>query len=141
MTFNLIWLDHALMALLAAIASAAIPVLLSWGSQVLGLHLDKQHRDALTTTINNAIGVVLSAAQNAGDARLGNVSIKNAALGSALQYVLENAPSAVAHFGLSDDAIAQKVAAQLAIVLHVTNSTPASAPAPVTVPVAPTPNV
>lgn len=59
MTFNLIWLDHALMALLAAIASAAIPVLLSWGSQVLGLHLDKQHRDALTTTINNAIGVVL----------------------------------------------------------------------------------
>ena len=119
--------------LTSAVLAASAPIVVLKLSSLLKLNLDQSHRTAVATALDNALGLGLQLAQEAGDARLSNVNIRSAALAAMVGYVKQTVPAAVSHFGLSDDAIAQKAAARLAATLHVSN--PASAPA--TLPVMP----
>jgi hypothetical protein len=116
--------------LAAAVFTASAPVIVLKLSSMLKLNLDQTHRMAVSTALDNAVGLGLQLAQEAGDAHLSNVNIRSAALSTMVSYVRQTVPSAVNHFGLTDDAIAQKAAARLAAALHVpvADQTPASAP-------------
>jgi hypothetical protein len=121
-------LMDAAVTLVSAIIAAAAPVLLLKLSAVLKLNLDQGHRDAIAHALQTALGIGLQMAQEKGDAALSNVTIRSAALAAMAGYVKQAVPEAVAHFGLTDDAIAQKVAAQLAARLHVAPGATAAAP-------------
>lgn len=117
--------------LASAVFAASAPVVLLKLDSMLKLNLDQAHRTAVTTALDNALGLGLQLAQEAGDAHLSNVNIRSAALAAMVGYVKQTVPGAVTHFGLTDDSIAQKAAGRLAAALHVpaATSTPAAAPA------------
>jgi hypothetical protein len=126
--------------LASAVFAASAPIVVLKLNSMLKLNLDQTHRTAIVTALDNAVGIGLQLAQEAGDAHLSNINIRSAALAAMVGYVKQTVPVAVSHFGLTDDSIAQKAAARLAAALHVSAapSTPVTAPAAVT-PVSPSP--
>jgi hypothetical protein len=121
--------------LASAVFAALAPIVVLKLNSMLKLNLDQTHRTALATALDNALGLGLQLAQEAGDDRLSNINVKSAALAAMVDYVKQTVPAAVSHFGLSDDSIAQKAAGRLAAVLHVsaTTSTPSASTAPAAV--------
>jgi hypothetical protein len=119
----------ALVTLAGAVITVCVPIVTLKLTNWLGVKMDSEHRDALNAAIETALGKALQFGQAAGDSALANVTIKNAALSAAVTYVDGNAGEAVAFFGLTDAGIAEKLAARLAKLLHVTNDAPASDPA------------
>ncbi len=124
--------------LASAIFAASAPVVVLKLSTMLKLNLDQTHRAAVSGALDTALGLGLQLAQEAGDSHLSNVNIRSAALAAMVGYVKQTVPSAVSHFGLTDDSLAQKASARLAAALHVTSApaapaaATATAPAPVT---------
>jgi hypothetical protein len=120
--------------LASAVFAASAPAVVLKLSGMLKLNLDQTHRTAVTTALDNALGIGLHLAQEAGDAHLGNVNIRSAALAAMVGYVKQTVPEAVSHFGLTDDSLAQKATARLAASLHAAAAAPptASVPAPAT---------
>jgi predicted metalloprotease with PDZ domain len=136
-TVDLSPLMDAAVTLVSAIVAASAPVLLLKLSAMLKLNLDQSHRDAVAHALQTALGVGLQIAQETGDAKLANVNVRSAALAAMVGYVKQTVPEAVAHFGLTDDAIAQQAAAHLAATLH---ASPAATPlAPAAAPLPPQP--
>jgi hypothetical protein len=123
--------------LASAVLAASAPAVVLKLSGMLKLNLDQSHRAAVTTALDNAVGIGLHLAQEAGDAHLGSVNIRSAALAAMVGYVKQAVPEAVSHFGLTDDSLAQKATARLAASLHV--SAPSMAPAPASAPASATP--
>ena len=119
----------------SAVFAASAPIVVLKFNSMLKLNLDQAHRTAVATALDNALGLGLHLAQEAGDARLGNINIRSAALAAMVGYVKQVVPAAVTHFGLTDDAIAQKASSRLAAALHVSvaSSTPAPAATPASV--------
>jgi hypothetical protein len=112
---------------LASAAVAAIsPLLVTKLNASLKLNLDQTHRNAVTSALETALGLGLQLAKEAGDGHLTNVNVRSAALAAMVGYVKQAVPDAVGHFGLTDDAIAQKASAKLATALHA-SSLPAAA--------------
>jgi hypothetical protein len=116
-------LMDAAAALASAVFAASAPIVVLKLNSMLKLNLDQTHRAAIATALDNALGLGLQLAQEAGDAYLSNVNIRSAALAAMVGYVKQTVPAAVSHFGLSDDSIGQKAAARLAAKLHVSNAT------------------
>ena len=133
---NLSPLMDAAAALASAIFAASAPIVVLKLDSMLKLNLDQTHRTAVAAALDNALGLGLQLAQEAGDAHLSNVNIRSAALAAMVGYVKQTVPAAVSHFGLTDESIAQKAAARLASALHVPTAilpaAPATAPAAVT---------
>jgi hypothetical protein len=125
--------------LASAVFAASAPVVVLKLNSMLKLNLDQAHRTAVATALDNALGLGLQLAQEAGDAHLSNVNIRSAALAAMVGYVKQTVPGAVSHFGLTDDSIAQKAAGRLAAALHVPAAPPAPSAAPVPVAAAATP--
>ena len=121
--------------LASAVFAAAAPIVVLKLNSMLKLNLDQTHRTAVAAALDNALGLGLQLAQEAGDARLSNVNIRSAALAAMVGYVKQTVPAAVTHFGLTDDSIAQKAAARLAGVLHVSTETSLLSPTPAASPV------
>jgi hypothetical protein len=133
-------LMDAAATLASAVFAASAPIVLLKLNSMLKLNLDQAHRTAVATALDNALGVGLQVAQQAGDAALSNINVRSAALAAMVGYVKQTVPAAVSHFGLTDDSIAQKAAARLAAALHVSSVPPTAAAAPVAVTLAsPTP--
>jgi hypothetical protein len=108
-----IWsgLEPFIIAALGALISAAAGWLVYLINKKLGLSIDDSLRDSLQTAAANAAGLVLAQVGN----RLAGVTldVRSALVADAVNYVLEAAPDAVAHFGLTPEAVAQKVLALL----------------------------
>ncbi|MBW4023627.1 MAG: hypothetical protein HIU92_10905 [Proteobacteria bacterium] len=132
---NLSIFVDAAATLASAILAACAPIIVLKLSTMLKLNLDQSHRAAITSALDTAVGMGLQMAEAAGDARLGDVTVKSAALAAMVGYVKQAAPDAVSHFSLTDAVIAQKAAARLGAALHVTASTPV-----VALPLAPAPS-
>lgn len=100
-----------IVAAIGALISAAVGWLVYLVNRKLGLSIDDSLRDSLQTAAANAAGLVLSGLGN----RLSTVSIdvRSAPVADAVNYVLKAAPDAVAHFGLTPEAVAQKILALL----------------------------
>jgi hypothetical protein len=122
---------EAAATLASAIFAGSAPIVVLKLSNMLKLNLDQAHRAAVVTALDNALGVGLQLAQEAGDAYFSNINVRSAALAAMVSYVKQTVPAAVSHFGLTDDSIAQKAAARLAAALHIATA-PAPAPAAAT---------
>jgi hypothetical protein len=109
-------------AAVGALISAGVGWLIVLLNRKLGLSIDDSMRSSLQTAATNAAGLVLNQFGN----RLSGVKIdvKNELIADAVNYVLQAAPDAVAHFGLTPDLIAQKI---LALLPQVANATSSSA--------------
>jgi hypothetical protein len=126
---NLSPLLDAVAVLAGAVITACVPIVTLKVTGWLGLKVTAAQEEALNGTIQTALDQALQYGQQVGDSALANVTIKNAALASAVAFVLTNAPAAIAHFGLSDADIADRVAGALAKLLHETNTAPPPDPA------------
>ena len=133
-------LVDAAATLASAVIAASAPILVFKLNSMLKLNLDQTHRAAIATALDNALGIGLQVAQDAGDVRLSNINVRSTVLAAMVGYVKQTVPAAVSHFGLSDDSIAQKAAARLAAALHVSSVTsmPVAAAAAIT-PAGPSP--
>lgn len=100
-----------IVAALGALVSAAVGWLVYLVNRKLGLSIDDSLRDSLQTAAANAAGLVVGGLGN----RLAGVTldVRSALVADAVNYVLKAAPDAVAHFGLTPDAVAQKILALL----------------------------
>jgi hypothetical protein len=123
--------------LASAVFAASAPIVVLKLGSLLKLNLDQSHRAAVATALDNALGLGLQLAQEAGDAHLSNVNVRSAALAAMVGYVKQTVPGAVSHFGLTDDSIAQKAAGRLAAALHVPATTAPPATAPVAAAITP----
>jgi hypothetical protein len=119
---NLSPIVDAIGALAAAVITTCTPIITLKVTTWLGVKMDTEHRMALNAALQNGLGIALKYGQDAGDHALSNVVIKNASVSAAVAYVNANAGDAVSYFGLTDAGIAEKVGAQLATLLHVTNT-------------------
>lgn len=126
---NLAPLLDTLVSLAAAIVAACVPIVTVKLTGWLGVKLDTEHQFALNAALENALGVALKFGQQAGDSALSNVTLKNASVAAAVAYVNANAGKAVSYFGLSEEQIAEKIAARLAVLLHTTGTAPPDNPA------------
>lgn len=124
---------EAAATLASAVFAASAPIVVLKLNSMLKLNLDQAHRTAISTALDNALGLGLQLAQEAGDAHLSNVNIRNAALAAMVGYVRQTVPAAVSHFGLTDALIAQKAAARLASALHVPTATTTPVPAAIAI--------
>jgi predicted regulator of Ras-like GTPase activity (Roadblock/LC7/MglB family) len=75
------------------------------------LSIEKDHRDALQTALTNAASLVV---QKVGQLPFGQtIEISNPAVAEAVNYVIRAVPDAIKAFGLTPDALAEKIAAKI----------------------------
>lgn len=100
-----------LAAAIGSLISAAVGWLVYLVNMKLGLSIDDSLRDSLQTAAANAAGLVLAGLGN----RLSGMTldVRSELVADAVNYVLKAAPDAVAHFGLTPEAVAQKILALL----------------------------
>jgi len=108
-------------AVIGALISAAVGWLVYLVNKKLGLSIDDSLRDSLQTAAANAAGLVLAGLGS----RLSGMTldVRSALVADAVNYVLKAAPDAVAHFGLTPEAVAQKI---LALLPQVAGGAPAA---------------
>jgi uncharacterized membrane protein len=100
---------------LIAIVSVVATTIAGWLAELLRrkFHLDIEasHREALQTALTNGAGLLIA---KLGGALAGRkLDLKSVVLAEAVNYVLQSVPDAVRHFGVTPEAIAEKVLAKL----------------------------
>lgn len=98
-------------ALLAAFATWAVARITACVRKNLGLSIDEKTRNLLTEAIDNGIAY----AQNKAKTEVAGltVDVHNKTVAEAANYVAAHAPDALAHFGVTQDALVRKIIAQL----------------------------
>lgn len=109
-----------LVAIIGAVVTVLVGWLLSLAKTKLGISIDDSMRDSLQTALRNGAGLALNSLGNnlAGK----TIDVKSAAVAAAVTYVAKNAPDAMAHFGLTPDAVAEKIVAYLPQVANTTTA-------------------
>jgi len=100
---------------LLAVVSVVATAIVGWLAELLrrkfNLDIDAAHRDALQTALANGAGLLIG---KAGTAVAGKkLDLKSAALAEAVNYVITAVPDAVRHFGITPEAVAEKLQAKL----------------------------
>jgi hypothetical protein len=94
---------------------------------------------AVSTALDNALGLGLQLAKEAGDAHLSNINVRNAALAAIVGYVKQTVAAAVSDFNLTGESLAQKASARLAVALHVPAAAATAATPAIPTPASPIP--
>lgn len=107
------WLEY-----LVGIVVVLIGALVTWITTMVkaktGYDIEAHHREAFQTALTNAAGLVI---QRGGELAAGvNIDVKNPAIRDAIMYVNDAAPDAVKYFGVTPNAIAEKLNAKLGVV-------------------------
>lgn len=100
---------------LVAVVSVLATAIVGWLAELLrrkfNLDIDAAHRDALQTALMNGAGLLIG---KAGSALAGKkLDLKSAVLAEAVNYVLQAVPDAIRHFGITPEAVAEKLQAKL----------------------------
>lgn len=99
----------------------ASPILLAWLAlklnQWFGLNREAELRASLQTALENGSGKMVQAAGSAAQALVFGTASRNKALAEGLAYVEQAAPDAIKHFGLTRDALIEKLEAKLGLAL------------------------
>jgi len=99
--------------LIGLLVTAALAYALKLLKEKTGIDLEAKHRDTIQVAITNAAGLVIA---KAGDHMAGmKIDVKNEALAKAVTYVLQAAPDAVSHFGLSPASLREKIEAKIGV--------------------------
>lgn len=111
---------NVLQPYLLAIVSVVATAIVGWLAELLrrkfNLDIDAAHRDALQTALANGAGLLIGKAGNAVAGR--KLDLKSAALAEAVNYVLQAVPDAIRHFGITPEAVAEKLQAKLPQLPH-----------------------
>jgi hypothetical protein len=114
-TVSLGGLFDLLQPYILAVFSAIATGLVAWLFAILrakwNIEIDQAHRDALQTALTNAAGLALSKAQ--GGLAGKTVDLRSPLIAEAVKYVVAAVPTALGHFGLTPEALAQKIAAKI----------------------------
>ena len=79
-----------------------------------GLQIEEQHRNALQTALTNAAGLAIA---KGADLTAGKkLDVKSVPVSAAVDYVVAAVPDALKYFGITPDAVAEKIAAKLGVV-------------------------
>lgn len=104
--------------LMLAFAAVVIPALGTWAAAELrrrtGIVVEASHREAFQTALLNGAGLLKVKAEQ----MTSNVTIdvRHPAIRDAILYVNSSAPDAIKYFGLTPEAIAEKLVAKLGLV-------------------------
>jgi hypothetical protein len=105
----------ALQPYLLAVVSVIATAIVGWLAELLrrkfNLDIDAAHREALQTALTNGAGLLIGKAGAAIAAK--KLDLKSAALAEAVSYVLAAVPDAIRHFGITPEAVAEKLQAKL----------------------------
>ena len=96
---------------IAAIVAFLVGQLLLLLKRKFGLDIDARNREALQTALTNGAGLILQ--KSAGLAAGKVLDLRSHLVADAVRYVEKSAPDALKHFGLTPDAVAEKIAAKL----------------------------
>ncbi len=104
-------LQPYLLAVVSVIATAVV----GWRAELLrrkcNLDIEAAHREALQTALTNGAGLLIGKAGNAVAGK--KLDLKSAALAEAVNYVIQAVPDAIRHFGITPEAVAEKLQAKL----------------------------
>jgi hypothetical protein len=104
-------LQPYLLAVVSVIATAIVGWLAELLRRKFNLDIDAAHREALQTALTNGAGLLIG---KAGGAVAGKkLDLKSAALAETVNYVLQAVPDAIRHFGITPEAVAEKLQAKL----------------------------
>ncbi|MBX3523236.1 MAG: hypothetical protein KF807_08525 [Xanthobacteraceae bacterium] len=108
-------IHNVLQPYLVAVVSVLATAIVGWLAELLrrkfNLDIDAAHRDALQTALTNGAGLLIG---KAGGALAGKkLDLKSAVLAEAVNYVLQAVPDAIRHFGITPEAVAEKLQAKL----------------------------
>lgn len=113
--------------LLLGVATIIIPAVATWAAAELrrrtGIAIEQAHMTTFQQALANGAGLLLAKTSDATHAI--NLDIRSALVKEAILYVNRSAPDAIKYFGVTPDAIAEKLIAKLGL------ATAAPAPAPV----------
>lgn len=98
--------------LLAAVVAWAISRLQAYLRKKIGLDIDAQMRAVIDGAVNNAIAFGAAKAKELAAANA-TIDVKNAQLKLAADYVVAHAPDALAHFGVTPEALERRIIAAL----------------------------
>lgn len=106
---------NVLQPYLLAVVSVLATAIVGWLAELLrrkfNLDIEAAHREALQTALMNGAGLLIG---KAGDAFAGRkLDLKSALLAEGVNYVLQAVPDAIRHFGITPEAIAEKLQAKL----------------------------
>lgn len=100
---------------LLAVVSVTATAIVGWLAELLrrkfNLDIDAAHREALQTALTNGAGLLIGKAGSAAAGR--KFDLKSAALAEAVNYVVQAVPDAIRHFGITPEAVAEKLQAKL----------------------------
>lgn len=100
---------------LLAIVSVLATAIAGWLAELLrrkfNLDIDAAHREALQTALTNGAGLIVGKAGSAIAGR--KIDLKSGVIAEAVNYVLQSAPDAVRYFGVTPQALAEKIRAKL----------------------------
>lgn len=100
-----------LLVLVSVMATAIVGWLAELLRRKFHLDIEASHREALQTALTNGAGLLLG---KLGGALAGRkLDLKSAVLAEAVNYVLQSVPDAVRHFGVTPEALAEKIQAKL----------------------------
>ena len=108
---------------LVEIASVFVAAVVGWLATTikakLGIDIEARHREALQAALTNAAGLVINRA--GGAARAFNLPESNPLIVEGVNYVLDAAPDALKHFGITPAAaheiLAQKLEAKIGVMV------------------------
>lgn len=99
------------------ILAAFIAIVLAWLTKVIkektGIEIETSRRDALQIALLNAVGLMKARAVASGEKI--TLDVNHPMLKEAILYVNSAAPQALQYFGLTNEEIAQKLAAKLGL--------------------------
>lgn len=84
--------------------------------------IEDSRRDALQTALTNAAGLAIAKLDNVVAGK--TITVGNPAVAAAVELVLKSVPDAIAYFGLTPQAIAEKIVAKIPVVANTTPATP-----------------
>ena len=104
-------LQPYLLAVVSVIATAIVGWLAELMRRKFNLDIDASHREALQTALTNGAGLLIG---KAGSAIAGKkLDLKSVVLAEAVNYVLAAVPDAIRYFGITPEAVAEKLQAKL----------------------------
>jgi hypothetical protein len=104
-------LQPYLLAVVSVVATAIVGWLAELVRRKFNLDIDAAHREALQTALTNGAGLLIGKAGGAVAGR--KLDLKSAALAEAVNYVLAAVPDAIRYFGITPEAVAEKLQAKL----------------------------
>jgi hypothetical protein len=106
--------NEILLPIAGAVGAALAAWIVAKLLKLIGLQSDEKMRDTIDHVLANALAYGVAKAGAAVGDNL-TVDVKNAAIKSAADYALAHAPETLAHFGVTPELLAAKLAARLAL--------------------------